>query len=271
VISSLVGLFLGSLPPSFLRKVGFKCLRFSSGEFRAFTELFIPPYDSWIDWKSGLGNSVFVLHALVRALVPDVVVEIGSARGRSTCALALACRQNGRGKVYAIDPHTLNSWTDLGSDGDNEPFLRTRLRDYGLDAWCHVIRATSADAAKTWSKPIDFLFIDGDHTLEGVRSDFEGFQPWLTKHSLVAFHDSTWEHYKNHPGYREDIGVPKYMHELQQAGYHSITLGKWPGLTVLHGQPGGFTFLPACTDDERAQMIMYNPSRKVTGEDARLR
>ena len=43
---------------------------------------------------------------------PETVVEIGSARGYSTYALALACQQNGRGKVYAIDPHEPNPWTD---------------------------------------------------------------------------------------------------------------------------------------------------------------
>lgn len=233
------------LPERLLRRMGFKCLRWSSGEFRAFTELFIPPYEACAEWKSGLGTGVYVLYALVRTLVPDVVVEIGSARGKSTCALALACRHNRHGKVYAIDPHTVNGWSDWGTEGDTEQFLRNRLRDYGLEDWCEVIRATSAVAAKHWSKPIDLLFIDGDHSFDGVRHDFEAFRPYLTNHALVLFHDTTWEHHREHPAYREGIGVPRYMHELKQAGYQSITARGVPGLTILDSRPGGFAFLSA--------------------------
>jgi predicted O-methyltransferase YrrM len=227
------------------RLTGFKLARLGSSEFRAFTELFVPPYDRLVDWNSGLGDSAYVLYAMVRALRPEVITEIGSARGRSTCTLALACRQNGRGRVYAIDPQMRNLWTDGGTEGDNERFLRDRLRAYGLEDWCEVMRMTSAEAAARWSKPIDLLFIDGDHTFEGVQHDFNAFQPWLTNKALVVFHDTAWEYFKGDPWYRPDIGVPAYMHELQKAGYNSVTFAAMPGLTILHPRPGGFAFLPS--------------------------
>lgn len=37
--------------------------------------------------------------------------------------------------------------------------------------------------------PLDFLFIDGDHTYEGVRKDFEMYSPLVRSGGLVAFHD----------------------------------------------------------------------------------
>jgi beta-1,4-mannosyl-glycoprotein beta-1,4-N-acetylglucosaminyltransferase len=38
-------------------------------------------------------------------------------------------------------------------------------------------------------RKIDFLFIDGDHTYEGVKKDFEIYQQFLHVNSIVAFHD----------------------------------------------------------------------------------
>jgi len=50
----------------------------------------------------------------------------------------------------------------------------------------------AANALKNWiqNEKIDFAFIDGDHSEEGVLSDFKMVKPYLTKHSLVVFHDT---------------------------------------------------------------------------------
>jgi predicted O-methyltransferase YrrM len=65
---------------------------------------------------------------------------------------------------------------------------------------CHFIRGDSHDfeterkLAKIIQtqeiKPnLDFLFIDGDHTYEGVRKDFEMYSPFVKKGGIVVFHD----------------------------------------------------------------------------------
>jgi len=233
-----------------MRRVCLALLRLSSHEFRAYTDIFVPEYDRKADWQSGLRDSHFLLYAVTRALRPRTIVEIGSARGKSTCTLALACRQNAYGTVYAIDPHEPNAWTDLGAAGDSHTFLQDRLRAYGLRDWCEIIRKTSADAAREWSQPIDLLFVDGDHTYGGVKRDFESFRHWLSPSAIVLFHDTTWEHYRDNPYYRDDIGVPAYMAELQRAGYHSVTIDAPPGLTLLWPRPGGFDFLPASREPQ---------------------
>jgi predicted O-methyltransferase YrrM len=38
-------------------------------------------------------------------------------------------------------------------------------------------------------KALDFLFIDGDHTYEGVKKDFEMYSPLVRKGGAIAFHD----------------------------------------------------------------------------------
>src|SRR5439155_15474564 len=37
--------------------------------------------------------------------------------------------------------------------------------------------------------PLDLLFIDGDHTYEGVKRDFEMYSPMVRPGGIVAFHD----------------------------------------------------------------------------------
>lgn len=39
------------------------------------------------------------------------------------------------------------------------------------------------------TRPVDFLFIDGDHSYDGVRADFELYAPLVRPGGLVAFHD----------------------------------------------------------------------------------
>ena len=49
-------------------------------------------------------------------------------------------------------------------------------------------------------RKIDLLYIDGDHTYEGVKADFETYAPMLAANSRVAFHDI-------HPDFFQARGV----------------------------------------------------------------
>jgi predicted O-methyltransferase YrrM len=57
------------------------------------------------------------------------------------------------------------------------------------------------------NKPVDFLFIDGDHSYEGVKRDFELWSPLVRPGGLVAFHDMR----PDHPD-----GVPRLWAELKE-------------------------------------------------------
>lgn len=54
-----------------------------------------------------------------------------------------------------------------------------------------LVRGNSHDRAVVYSvgRPLDFLFIDGDHTYEGVKEDFEDYSHLVRKGGLIAFHD----------------------------------------------------------------------------------
>lgn len=245
----VVSTCLRYMPAEFLQRVGWTCLRAGSPHWRAWSDLFVAPYDQWMPWHSGLGDATHVMYALVRGLRPRVIVEVGTARGRSACAMALACRENGVGRVVAIDPHDSNNWNDTSTRGTTERFLRERVADYQLETFVDIRVATSVVVSPTWTEPIDLLFIDGDHTYKGVKEDFEGFRKHLSPHALVVFHDSAWEHeqpweehqnYKTHPF---EMGVPRFLDELQRQGFQSITFPQTPGLTILDPNRNGFGFL----------------------------
>ena len=57
-------------------------------------------------------------------------------------------------------------------------------------------------------KNIDFLFIDGDHSYEGVKEDFEMYGPLVKKGGIIAFHDIV-------DGLDEHVGgVPRFWREI---------------------------------------------------------
>lgn len=64
-----------------------------------------------------------------------------------------------------------------------------------IDTSCyHVVRLinlSSEIVAPNWDKMISLLWIDGDHTYEGVRRDVDSWLSHLSKKTIIAFDDST--------------------------------------------------------------------------------
>lgn len=108
--------------------------------------------------------------------VPEngVIVDIGTAAGSSAFIMALASKDSV--KVYTVDPMR------------NQNFLddRTRLE---LDDKIVYFEGTSAFSYIDWQRPIDLLFIDGVHSYQGVKDDFETFGTKVKPGGIVIFHD----------------------------------------------------------------------------------
>ena len=90
----------------------------------------------------------------------------------SACFVGMALALNGNGKLYAIDPHSSTEWNDMGSVNSYE-IMAKNVRSLGLSRYVEIVRKTSAEAAQGWNRKIDLLFIDGDHSYEGIKSDWE--------------------------------------------------------------------------------------------------
>jgi predicted O-methyltransferase YrrM len=158
-----------------------------------------------------------------RSLPKDsTIVEIGSFKGRSTCCLAFGSRE-GNKRIFAIDSFD-------GGPGlpraHSFPDFSQNLQRCGLSKYVEPIVGMSGDVAKTWGKPIHFLFIDGSHAYEDVLADFAGFFPYVVPGGVVAFHDVN----ENWPGvlkaWNEDI-----EHQLIETGNcEGLGYGRKPGL-----------------------------------------
>ena len=66
------------------------------------------------------------------------------------------------------------------------------VNDHGADvivATSHSAETVSRIQDKLNSRELDMLFIDGDHSYDGVKSDWEMYSPLVRKGGLVLFHD----------------------------------------------------------------------------------
>jgi len=191
-----------------------------------------------IDFCSGLGDSAWLLYGLARSLKPKVCVEIGSARGKSACYIGMALRENGLGKLYAIDPHIKTNWNDSNSV-DTFDHITDNLRSLELRDYVEIVRDNSIEAAQRWHLPIDLLFIDGDHSYEGVRRDWDAFSKFLTEFGVTIFHDTLWDIAPDPKYSRLDMGVPRFVDELRKEGYPVISINRDFGVSLVQGVKSG--------------------------------
>jgi predicted O-methyltransferase YrrM len=134
------------------------------------------------------------------------IVEIGVAEGGSAWHARRVMDPDGT--LVLIDTYPKRYGLNLSS------IIARRLverEQRGKVVWRHE---RSDTAVKTWSEPIDFLFIDGDHAYEAVRRDWEDWSPHVAPDGLVAFHDALLEA----PWMDESFGSARFVAELRERG-----------------------------------------------------
>ena len=161
------------------------------------------------------------LFTTARSLPDHVnIAEIGSFKGRSTCCLALGCRGSGK-RVFAVD--SFDGGPDLPR-ANSFPDFSQNLKRCGVSEHVEPIVGLSGQVAKTWDKPIHFLFIDGSHLYEDVLVDFTGFFPYIVPGGVVAFHDVN-EHF---PGVLRAWNET-FKHQFVEIGHcDSLAYGRRP-------------------------------------------
>jgi predicted O-methyltransferase YrrM len=181
-----------------------------------------------------------MLAQLLREESPSVVVEIGTAQGGSFFVFSTVAADDA--VLISIDlPHGPFRIVE------NDKSRRERLyRSFALPTQTiHRLRADSHDphtvrkvARILGTHKIDFLFIDGDHTYEGVRADYENYAQLVRPDGLVGFHDIV-------PGRPELVGaVPEFWQELKRSGETQEIVEDW-------GQGGYGIGLIRCNEQSR--------------------
>lgn len=144
-----------------------------------------------------IGEREFRALCMLAAAPPagGVNVEIGSFKGKSTIGVASIASAFNLGDVVSIDPHNAPCETDpdLSESGTSFDDFQAALTKAGLRDRVEAHREPSRDAAVGWNRPIRLLWIDGDHTYNGAKLDFDLFKPFLIDGAIVAIHDTLHE------------------------------------------------------------------------------
>jgi predicted O-methyltransferase YrrM len=168
---------------------------------------------------------IYLLYRYAKDIREGCIVEVGSYRGRSTAAISMGAAHGFDPPVFAIEPHEPFQNVLGGSFGpaDRAAFYRTMLRT-GSYKNVRLVNVSSEIVSEGWTLAVGMLWIDGDHTYEGVAKDYASWKPHLTKGAIAIF-DDVWA----------DLGPGLLVSELVSAGEaHPIELaGKVQVLRVI--------------------------------------
>lgn len=187
---------------------------------------------SWVvTVKAGqVKSEISALCTIVKDMRPKRIVEIGSYTGAT---IFLFSRIGKPEKLVSID-------LPGGSFGGGYPFWKMPLyKSLGDRGVVRLIRADS-HSEETLGKlrsalndsQIDFLFIDGDHTYQGVKQDFEMYSPLVRKGGVIAFHDVAPD--QSAAG----CEVDRFWNEIKQRYRYDELIEdinqRWAGIGVLY-------------------------------------
>jgi hypothetical protein len=156
-------------------------------------------------YRYSTDNEIVLLQKYARK-VKYGIVEIGTLDGGTIREVALCAKV----PIFSIDPIIPDSM-DNNLIGTREKILKnmsfykkfTFIQDY------------SFNVVKSFRDRFDMIWIDGDHTYEGCKKDFEDWYPLLETNGFLMFHDSAPVKSKgdSHMGY---AGPIKLVNELKQ-------------------------------------------------------
>jgi len=125
---------------------------------------------------------------LADAVRPRTIVELGVHHGFSYFVLCQSVRQLMLdARCFAID--TWKGDEHAGTYGE-DVYERVCRHNRRYDAFSRLIRSDFAEACDQFADgSIDLLHIDGCHTYEAVRRDFDTWLPKLSPRGVIMFHD----------------------------------------------------------------------------------
>ena len=126
-----------------------------------------------------------LLFRLARDLETGPVAEIGRFKGGSTIVFASALPTGV--ELWSYDFHVALRPDMPGEQLDEE--LRAALERFGLAGKVHLLVADSRTAEPPPGELV-LLFIDGDHSYEGAKADFDRWSAFVRPGGHVLLHDA---------------------------------------------------------------------------------
>ena len=140
------------------------------------------------------------LYETARSMGGGTVVEVGSFMGRSTCAILAGLAEGRGGRLVVVDTFTGQGGSreaEVKANGGPEWVkgkLLANVKSRGLPM-PFIYQGNSKDVWDKFRKEsIDWLFVDGDHTYDGLTEDLRCWVQNVKRDGLVSGHDyhETW-------------------------------------------------------------------------------
>lgn len=161
---------------------------------------------------------------LIGVVMPRTFVELGTFAGTSYFAFCQAIKERGLcTKAFAVDTWVGDAHTGYYEGNMFEVLSEHNDRLYA--GFSSLLRKTFNEAREDFEEgTIDLLHIDGLHTYEAVRNDFENWLPKMSPDGIVLFHDTAVED--------PTFGVASLLSEVSRR-YHSFSFTHCHGLGVV--------------------------------------
>jgi hypothetical protein len=177
----------------------------------------ITPASAWVEHEP-------MVPVLVKLLQPRTFVELGTFGGDSYMMFCQSVASLGLGtKCTAVD-----TWAGDQHTGAYGPELYEALRATHDPKYGHFSRLLRTDfdtASREFSeKSVDLLHIDGYHTYEAVKHDYDTWLPKMSDRGVILFHDTAVR--------ERDYGVWKLWEEVSR-GRPFINVPYGFGLGIL--------------------------------------
>lgn len=140
--------------------------------------------------ESAWGGHVPFMFCLMNYLRPRTYLELGTHTGMSFFSVCQAIRE------FEIDcsPTAVDLWLGDEHVGKyNEDIYKNfkRVLENRYAGIGHILRKDFTEAAADFkNRSLDLIHIDGLHTYEAVKNDYETWLPKASENSVILFHDT---------------------------------------------------------------------------------
>ncbi len=214
----------------------------------------LPSYQATCNETMNLGFG-FLFYSITRTIRPQKTIVIGSKAGFSVLCFALGLKDNEGHTIksvncydtelefpahspilhfidpsYSIEKGHKNHWYGIGF-WDNEEKVRSYWESYQVSEFIKHFKLTSQEYLKEAPclSEVDLLYIDGDHSYEGILHDFNEYHKILKKDAVIIAHDVD-------PALKDfdpETGGYQALSDLDRSKFEVFRLPIYPGLAIV--------------------------------------